>query len=200
MNNLGWLAIAAIASLISAATYKAFGGNINFGSQTVTVEIPTEGIDWEEGARIEALPICGVVINSVYDGDTIRVNCNGQIKKIRFACIDAPEKKQAFGIESRDFLRELLASGNNKVKVDFTGSVTYDRFVAELWVNRGLDWELVQSLQASQGMVYGYERYKNDCRNWDAIVSTQSQAKAQRLGVHADPNSIKPWEWRKSAQ
>lgn len=197
MNDWGWLAIAAIALSISAATCKAFNINLFAGNPTVTVNIPTDGIDWEEGARVDSLPVCDVVDGSVYDGDTLRVNCNGQIKKIRFACIDAPEKKQEMGIESRDFLRSLLASGNNRVKVDFMGSATYGREVAELWVNRGLDWELVQSLQAMNGMVWGYEQYKRDCRNWDAIVSTQNRAISQSLGVHGLPNSIPPWEWRR---
>jgi endonuclease YncB( thermonuclease family) len=55
---------------------------------------------------------------SVYDGDTFRViDPNGQELKLRVACIDAPEKKQALGIESRDYLRSLLAKNPNKLIV-----------------------------------------------------------------------------------
>jgi endonuclease YncB( thermonuclease family) len=41
---------------------------------------------------------------SIYDGDTLRViSSSNEELKIRFACIDAPEKNQEYGIESRDF-------------------------------------------------------------------------------------------------
>ncbi len=58
--------------------------------------------------QIAKLPTCTVKPGSVYDGDTLRVFCNGQESKIRFACIDAPETKQTGGIESRDHLRSLI--------------------------------------------------------------------------------------------
>lgn len=47
---------------------------------------------------------CDVVPDSVHDGDTIRVNCQGAQLKVRFACIDAPKLAQQMGTESRDYL------------------------------------------------------------------------------------------------
>ena len=71
-------------------------------------------------AQTSNLPICEVKRKSVYDGDTLRVLCGGQEKKIRFACVDAPEvrPKQSGGIEARDQLRSLLSSSGNQVKVN----------------------------------------------------------------------------------
>ena len=51
---------------------------------------------------------CEVVKDSIYDGDTFRVKCDGRENKIRLCDIDAPEVKQPLGIESRNYLRSLL--------------------------------------------------------------------------------------------
>lgn len=47
---------------------------------------------------------------SVYDGDTFRAiaDFTGEEIKVRLSCVDAPEMKQAGGVESRDYLRKLL--------------------------------------------------------------------------------------------
>ncbi|NEO22108.1 MAG: thermonuclease family protein [Moorea sp. SIO4A5] len=129
----------------------------------------------------------------------MRVICGSEEKKIRFACVDAPEKAQLLGIESRDHLRKLLKRGRMRVKVDSIATDRYGRTIAELWVNRGVDWELVQSIQSSDGMVWGYEAYKSDCPNWDAIASTQARARSAKIGVWAkNAQAIPPWEWRKT--
>ncbi len=46
-----------------------------------------------------------LVPGSVYDGDTLRVTDGTQEIKIRLCGIDAPEKDQPMGVESRDHLR-----------------------------------------------------------------------------------------------
>jgi hypothetical protein len=47
-----------------------------------------------------------VVKDTIYDGDTFRViNPQNEEVKIRLCGIDAPEKDQPLGIESRDYLR-----------------------------------------------------------------------------------------------
>lgn len=58
-------------------------------------------------AAADGLPmICRV--DSVYDGDTMRVTCNGRDERIRLHCIDAPEmNQQPWGRISRDYLREI---------------------------------------------------------------------------------------------
>ena len=48
---------------------------------------------------------------SIYDGDTLRLIDSDRELKIRLCGIDAPELKQPLGIESRDYLRSLIAKG-----------------------------------------------------------------------------------------
>ena len=40
---------------------------------------------------------CTVIKGSVFDGDTLRANCQEEKLRIRFACVDAPEIKQENG-------------------------------------------------------------------------------------------------------
>ena len=62
-------------------------------AQTVNRTQPqiTMGQSFPLDNEIATLPTCDVKSGSVYDGDTLRVLCNGTEFKIRFACIDAPE-------------------------------------------------------------------------------------------------------------
>ncbi len=141
-----------------------------------------------------------VVPGSIYDGDTIRVvpaSINGFSKsqqlKIRFACIDAPERNQPGGIEAREELKRILERGGNQVQLNIISTDRYGRSVAEVWNSDGL----VQSQLVQLGLVYPYEQYSSDCPSWDIVKSGERYAKANRLGVWANPNAVKPWEYRK---
>jgi endonuclease YncB( thermonuclease family) len=162
-------------------------------SQSATIQIPNGEPDPDEAAN---LPEYEVILGSVHDGDTLRVRSpNGKILKIRSACIDAPELKQAFGEEARNHFRWLVNRGGNKVKVQAITVDRYGRTVAQLWNNHGL----IQSQMAIAGMAYGYDQYKKDCPNWPAIQSTQAQAQEAKLGVWRLPNGgQRPWDYRKS--
>ena len=119
-----------------------------------------------------------VVPESIHDGDRRSVRSpKGEVLKVRFPCIDAPELKQPLGEESRNHLRSIINNGNNKVKLQPITTDRYGRTVAQLWNSRGL----VQSQMAIAGMAYGYEQYKKDCPNWSAIQPTQAQAQEAKL-------------------
>ena len=130
-------------------------------------------------------PVCDVKEGSVYDGDTLRVLCNSQESKIRFACLDSPEicPKQEGGIEARDHLRVLLNQAENKVKVNATDTDRYGRTVAELWMNRGNGWELVQLQQVKDGQAWANGKYKEDCPSFQAIAKAEKEAKTAKRGI-----------------
>jgi len=139
----------------------------NQSASSASIEIPNGEPDSDPAA---SLPEYEVVANSIYDGDTLRVRSpNGKILKIRSACIDAPELKQAFGEEARNYFRMLVNRGGNKVKVQAITVDRYGRTVAQLWNNHGL----IQSQMAIAGMAYKYDQYKKDCPNWEAVQSTE---------------------------
>jgi len=137
---------------------------------------------------------------SVYDGDTFRViDPNGKELKLRVACIDAPEKKQALGIESRDYLRSLLAKNPNKLIVVEKEREGYGRMVAEIFIPTGKgDEEIpISGMMIKDGMAYYYAQYSKNCSdNAERYAQLEKEAQRSRVGVWKNPNSMKPSDFR----
>lgn len=143
------------------------------------VEFPMTGADSDTG-------MCEV--NSVYDGDTMRVTCNGKKTKIRLYCIDTPEMEQRpWGTESRDFLRALTPAN---VTLKAYDTDRYGRLVAEVFVgSRNLNLAMVEHGQASV-----YSRY---CKK-QAYFDKQQQAQKNNIGIWSKPGlQQEPWNWRR---
>jgi endonuclease YncB( thermonuclease family) len=141
-----------------------------------------------------------IQIQNCHDGDTCTTTSG---EKIRFACIDAPELKQPYGIASRDYLRSLLGLRsrsllkNRSVAIVRTDTDRFGRTVAELYVRDRNDWKLVQKDQIKSGLVWANSRYKDTCPSWKAIEAEFDKARAERKGIFAASNPLPPWEWRK---
>ena len=131
---------------------------------------------------------------SIYDGDTLRVIRGNEELKIRFCGIDAPEKKQVLGIESRDYLRSLVAFSQGQVYITPIENDRYGRTVAELFCINGnfLNAEMVKA-----GLAYHYQRYSGNCPHKQGIVIAEKTAQKSKLGVWGNNNSQPPWIWRK---
>jgi endonuclease YncB( thermonuclease family) len=126
---------------------------------------------------------CTVKPGSIYDGDTLRVFCNGEELKLRLCGIDAPEKAQAGGIESRNYLRSRLPD-NATVRVNPIETDRYGRTVAEIFLGETfINAELVR-----EGHAWHYRRYSGNCPNRGEIVRA---AQGTRL------TGMPPWEFRK---
>jgi endonuclease YncB( thermonuclease family) len=69
-------------------------------------------------------------VNSIHDGYTLRVTCEGARVKVRLYCIDTPELAQPpWGGECRDYLRSLV--GYNVILLDH-GKDRYGRVLGEV--------------------------------------------------------------------
>ena len=112
--------------------------------------------------------------------------------KIRFSCVDAPEKKQAGGIASRDYLRSLLDQAGNRIKVKAVGTGKYGRTIADIYTDNGL----IQLQQVKAGWVWANGKYKSDCVEWDAIAVAEQEARRTKRGIWAE-SPVEPWVWRK---
>jgi endonuclease YncB( thermonuclease family) len=161
-------------------------------NQSASIEVPNGEPDADVAA---SLPEYEVIANSVHDGDTLRVRSSkGEILKVRFACVDAPELKQPMGEESRNHLRSLINEAQ-KVKLPIIETDRYGRSVAELWTKKGL----LQSQMTASGMAFAYDQYSKNCPNWDAVKNAEKTAIEYRLGVWRLPNGgQRPWDYRKS--
>lgn len=134
---------------------------------------------------------------SVYDGDTMRVmDSKGEELKIRFACVDAPERKQPLGIESRDYLRELLGNNKNQVQLDIITKDRYNRNVAIVYIKD----KIVPVEQVRNGWVYPYEEYSKDCVVWDKIKEAEKEAINKGVNIYSEENKDleKPSDYRRN--
>jgi len=142
---------------------------------------------------------CEVVKDSIYDGDTFRVKCDGRENKIRLCGIDAPEVKQPPGIESRNYLRSLLGQAKGQVIVIEMDRDRYGRSVAEVLLDSPSGEQSVQEEMLKVGMAYHYKQYSGNCHNRDVFDSAEEIGRSQQRGVwKLQGGGQRPWDYRKS--
>ena len=140
------------------------------------------GIGWAE-------TITGRVVR-VLDGDTVSVlTPDKQEVRVRLAEIDAPEKNQPFGMNSKKMLSDLIyARDVSVVKID---TDRYGRTVGRIYQGQtDVSLEMVKA-----GGAWAYTKYLTD----SAIRSAEVAARAGKIGLWAlqEDQRIPPWEWRK---
>jgi endonuclease YncB( thermonuclease family) len=130
--------------------------------------------------------ISGQVVG-VSDGDTITVLDAGKKQtRVRLAQIDAPEKRQDFGVASKDALSGLVYGKPVTVEVETTDR--YGRTVGKVLVG-GIDANLEQ---VKKGMAWVYRQYAKD----QTYFAAEGAAKAAKLGLWSRPDAVPPWEFR----
>ncbi len=101
------------------------------------------------------------VVVSVYDGDTIRADIDLGLhtwvkrEKIRLARINAPELRgdeRPAGLQSRDFLRNLILGKEVVLKTFKDRKGKYGRYLAEVWLFREDHWVNVNDMLVAHGM------------------------------------------------
>ncbi len=151
-----------------------------------------------QGAQGEVLT--GRVVG-VTDGDTITVlDADHQRHKIRLAGIDAPEHDQPFGQRSKQNLSAVVFG--KKVAVSWRKKHR-GRLIGKVMVQPPDCSRCGLTLDASQaqliaGMAWWYRQYAKDQSPQDlgAYEFSEQEAKAKRVGLWSDPDSVPPWEWR----
>ena len=141
-----------------------------------------------------------VKAGSIYDGDTLRVVRGNEEKKIRFCGIDAPEIKQPLGVQSRDYLRSLIAKGDGTIYVLEVEEDRYGRTVAELFMplKDSLDQEIhLNTEMIMAGMAWHYKQYSGNCPNQYGFEIAESIARDEKVGVYSGSHQ-EPWLWRKA--
>lgn len=150
----------------------------------------------QSGPAIAPLPAPGNwSIESVSDGDTVKITNGQTVERIRLCGIDAPEKAQARGQEARDRLVELVR--DRQIRPYFVERDKYGRMVAELFAIDKTGEVFVNEEMVRSGLAWPYKQFWGNCPNRDAIAAASELAIAQRAGVHGDADAIAPWEWRK---
>ena len=141
----------------------------------------------------------------VVDGDTIKVMVmfatdireNKRIRHysarqtvtMRIHGIDAPEKRQAYGKVSTQFVINQIDGKVVKVLI-YDHHDRYGRLVGDVeYGGKRLSWESVRA-----GMSWWYQQYDRKDRD---LEREQMNARNQRRGLWADARPQEPWKFRK---
>ncbi|PXX11394.1 micrococcal nuclease [Nitrosomonas ureae] len=131
-------------------------------------------------------PILCFII-AILSGDIVVANCDHHQIVIRIAEIDAPEKRQDFGLSSRQSLVELCLYKNaevvKKTEDNFGHTVAYVKCSGK---NAGTE-------QIKRGMAWVFDKYVTNTE----LHTLQEQAKSEHKGLWENPAPIPPWEWPK---
>jgi endonuclease YncB( thermonuclease family) len=133
----------------------------------------------------------------VSDGDTIVVRqTDGREKKLRLCGIDAPEKIQPLGKESKANLQRLVDEADKTVMVTEIESDRYGRTVAEVFSSKNGVEKSLNEEQLSSGLAIVYPAYVKKCPNAIAFGNAERIAQSKKLGVWGGSYQ-KPWEYRR---
>ena len=135
-------------------------------------------------------PNYSVKVTAISDGDTFRgLTADKEEIRFRIYAIDAPEKHQAFGTRSKEYLSDLIFGKTVHVIIQ-KKSDAYKRPV--VWVYT-LDGKDVSSEMLKAGMAWHYSQFDST----EKYIKEQEKARSQKKGLWSDPNPIPPWEFRK---
>lgn len=127
----------------------------------------------------------GTIIK-VTDGDTFVFQTEEGSLKIRMEGIDAPEKNQPYGQQSKIFLEKYLYK-NGMVKK--TGVDKYGRTLGTLFID-GVD---INKKSIEEGWSWHYKKYNKD----QELAKAEITARNNKKGLWQDNNPVEPWIWRK---
>ena len=135
--------------------------------------------------------IIGKVIG-ISDGDTITVldDMDKGIFKVRLDKIDAPEKKQAFGNRSKQFLSSLILG--RKVSVRFKAVDRYGRIVGVIY----LDGTEINLVMVQNGCAWHYGYFDKT----PSYIEAEKQAKTEKKGLWQALKPVNPYNFCKQSK
>ena len=139
----------------------------------------------------------------VIDGDTIKViTSDGTKEVIRLYGIDAPELKQRYGHQSKDWLKSQVEGHAGALEILPKYRDRYGRLVAKVYIIRMYTpWG--SNLPVGEDINYNSVLFGQSW--WDARYSPKDAgyltadgiARSKHLGLWKDLNPIPPWVFRK---
>jgi endonuclease YncB( thermonuclease family) len=130
----------------------------------------------------------------VSDGDTITVlDATNALHKVRLSGIDAPEKSQPFGSVAKQSLSDILFG--QEVLIHWQKRDNYGRIIGKVM----LDDVDINLAQIKAGMAWFYRQYQQQQPLQDQAdyAAAEQEAKANKLGLWVDEDSIAPWHFRR---
>lgn len=126
------------------------------------------------------------------DGDTIDVEVDGRVSRVRVYGIDCPEEGQPFADEAKEFVASLIEG--KTVSLTPIESDRLGRSVADVSTSKdGKAYHLSEML-LSVGLAWWYEGESPQDRHLELL---EARARETRRGLWADPDPVPPWEYRR---
>ncbi|UOQ86420.1 thermonuclease family protein [Gracilibacillus salinarum] len=129
----------------------------------------------------------------VVDGDTIKIEINGEEENIRLLLVDTPETKhpdlpkQPFGQEASDFAEKILSGETVQVEFDGPKRDKYDRLLGYIWI----DGENFNQLLLKNGLArYAYV-YDPPYTHQTEMEQAEQEAQADQLGIWSIDGYVK---------
>ena len=127
---------------------------------------------------------------NVADGDTFTLlDDNNTQHRIRLDGIDAPERGQAFGNRSREYLANMIVG--KRISVTYKEKDNYGRILGKVSTDTILD---VNLRMIETGMAWHYSYFNSEKEYADA----EKGARRKKIGLWVDKNPLNPYEFRKS--
>ena len=125
----------------------------------------------------------------VQDGDSLTVLRERQRVRVRLVGIDAPERGQPFGDQSRKSLAALC--WKKRASIAWLEKDSHQRLLGRVNCS-GVD---ANAEQVRRGLAWASPLARD--REMNAL---QDAARRARKGLWADAAPVKPWEWRRAAK
>ncbi|MEP2469930.1 thermonuclease family protein [Ekhidna sp.] len=139
-------------------------------------------------ASLKAQDVLQGKIVYVSDGDTYHIILsNSEKERIRLADVDCPEKSQAFGLEAKEFVANMINGKTVSITKYYVDH--YERIIASV----NIDGKDVATELVSSGLAWHYKRYSDN----EDLSNLEKEARQKGLGLWADPDPLAPWEYRK---
>lgn len=130
-------------------------------------------------------------VEKISDGDTVSaLTDNGDRLKIRLFGIDAPERSQPHGKESRTALSRMI--GKKEIDLEIVAEDKYGRCVAVIRLgNRIINKEMVE-----RGHAWVYRSFcrKSYCSDW---IRLEEEAREKEKGLWKESDPVAPWDYRR---
>jgi endonuclease YncB( thermonuclease family) len=147
------------------------------------------------------------VVVGVADGDTITARCGDRSTyeqlRVRLHAIDAPEKRQAYGMRAKQALSRLVFG--KQATLDCIDIDRYGRSVCKVMVAPASAADGRKTLDAglamlTLGMAWWYRSYAREQspQEQGQYEFAEGEARARLAGLWRDPEPIEPWAWRRT--
>lgn len=148
------------------------------------------------GLLLCALPVAGeevmAYVSHVDGGDSLRVRTDaGEAIRVRMLGIDAPEKDQPWGKESRDALARQIK--HKRVRVGLTDKTLHGRKVGKVYRPDGTE---INYWMVDRGYAWEYDEFNERLK----LKAAERLAMLAERGIWSQPAPIPPWKWRQGVR